>query len=74
MIISRNEWDVASAGVHREKYFFYLWLLSSKQMAIIPAVRMKDYIPEDKDSGRWMSTEVPFQVFEGDFQVIEIEA
>ena len=73
MFISRNEWDVASTGIHRDKYFFYLWLLSSKQLAIIPAIRMKDYLPEDKVSGRWMSTEVPFQTFEGDFQVIEIE-
>ena len=72
MIITRNEWDVASTGIHRDKYFFYLWLLSSKQMAIIPAIRMKNYIPEDRESGKWLSTEIPFFLFDKDFKVVEI--
>ena len=73
MIITRNEWDVASSEIHKSDYFFYLWLLPTKQLAIIPASRVKKYIPVDKESGKWLSSEIPFMEFEKDFKVVETQ-
>ena len=64
MIITRNEWNVASCGFNINRYFFYLWLLGKeKRLAIIPAVLMKDHIPNDVGGGQWKTLEVPFSLF-----------
>lgn len=64
MIITRNEWDVASCGYNTDRYFFYLWLLGEEdRLAVIPASMMKANIPNDIGGGQWQTIEVPFALF-----------
>jgi len=68
MIITRNEWDVASCGYNINRYFFYLWLLEgTKQLAIIPAKELKKHIPQDIGGGHWKTLEIAFDLFRFDF-------
>lgn len=64
MIITRNEWNVASCDYNINRYFFYLWLLGrTNQLAIIPANVIKEHIPSDMGGGQWKTLEVPFNQF-----------
>lgn len=68
MIITRNEWDVASFQCNSDRYFFYLWLLGGKRkVAIIPMSCMKNHVPENKGQGKWETISIPFSVFRNDF-------
>lgn len=68
MIITRNEWDVASCGYNNDRYFFYLWLIGEEdRLAVIPASMMKSNIPNDIGGGQWKTIEVPFALFKNDF-------
>ena len=71
MIITRNEWDVASCALNINRYFFYLWLLEKDdRLAIIPASAMKKHIPNDTGVGQWKTLEVPFLEFEECFKYV----
>ena len=64
MIITRNEWDVASCGYNINRYYFYLWLLGgTKQLAIIPAREILNHIPQDIGGGHWRTLEIGFDLF-----------
>lgn len=68
MIITRNEWDVATCGYNVDRYFFYLWLLGDKsRLAVIPASSIKNHVPNDTGAGHWHTLEIPFLCFEHDF-------
>lgn len=68
MIITRNEWDVASCGYNINRYFFYLWLLGdSKRLAIIPAKEIIKHIPQEMGCGHWKTLEIGFELFRLDF-------
>ncbi|MCR5713536.1 MAG: DUF3883 domain-containing protein [Bacteroidales bacterium] len=69
MIITRNEWDVASCDYNLGRYFFYLWLLGSRdQLAILPAEKIKEHVPNDVGCGQWKTLEIPFDLFEKEFK------
>lgn len=64
MIITRNEWDVASCDYNSKRYYFYLWLLGTQnKIAIIPAALIKQHVPTDIGSGQWKTIEIPFNLF-----------
>lgn len=68
MLITRNEWDVASCGYNIDRYYFYLWLLGPKnKLAIVPASIIKEHIPNDLGAGHWQTLEIPFNLFDCDF-------
>lgn len=68
MILTRNEWDVASCGYNINRYFFYLWLLGQhQQLAIVPAKCFVRHIPNEIGGGRWRSIEISFDLFKYDF-------
>ena len=69
MIITRNEWDVASCGYNIQRYYFYLWLLGDvNRLAIIPATSIREHIPNDIGSGHWKTLEIPFRLFKHHFK------
>ena len=68
IVLTRNEWDVASCSYNYNRYFFYIWLIGSKnQLAVIPAATLEKHIPKDEGDGRWDTTEIPFSVFVSQF-------
>lgn len=68
MLITRNEWDVASCDYNIHRYYFYLWLLGkTSRLAIIPAVQLNKHVPNDVGGGQWKILEVPFDLFKYDF-------
>ena len=68
MIITRNEWDVASCGYNINRYYFYLWLLGeASRLAIIPATQLKPHVPLDTGKGTWKTLSIPFDLFRYDF-------
>ena len=69
MIITRNEWEVASCGFNKGRYFFYLWLIGPKsKLAIVPASSITDHIPNDLGAGHWQTLEIPFSLFKYEFE------
>lgn len=74
MILTRNEWDVASCGYNINRYYFYLWLLGQpKQLAIVPAKSFVGHIPNEIGGGRWKEVELSFDLFKYEFFHIIIE-
>lgn len=68
MIVTRNEWDVASCGYNINRYYFYLWLLDgTKRLAIIPAKELLNHIPQEIGGGHWKTLEIGFDLFRFDF-------
>ncbi len=76
MIITRNEWDVASCGYNINRYYFYLWLLGQpNKLAIVPAKNFVGHIPNEIGGGRWKEVEISFDLFKYEFSqsIIECE-
>lgn len=68
MIITRNEWDVASCGYNINRYYFYLWLLGRpNKLAIVPAKSFVGHIPSEIGGGKWREVEISFDLFKHEF-------
>lgn len=73
-IVTRHEWETAQQKNNQQRYFFYLWDLSStpKSLAIVDVNRMLAHIPTDSNSGKWLETHVPFEPFSDLFHAVTI--
>ncbi len=70
--ITRNEWDIASAAINIDRYFFYIWVLgNSNKLAIIPSREMEKHIPQESGQGTWRETVIPFSAFEHFFKNVD---
>lgn len=73
-VITRNEWETAQRNNNVNRYYFYVWKLSTskKSLAIVDVKRMKQYIPVDSSEGKWQEVSVPFTAFKDLFSQITI--
>lgn len=69
ILLSRNEWNIASKQNNLDRYLFYIWKLSSDQikLAIIGVDEMLPHVPRDAGEGRWTEMKVPVAAFSNSF-------
>jgi hypothetical protein len=56
MILSRNEWRIASQ--YGPAFQFHLWNLNTKSLTIFTVEQVRAHIPTDNGFGRWESVEI----------------
>ena len=59
--ISRNEWQTAVEN--EENFFFHFWLLTNKQLKVVPAKDVIETSPINENAGEWQSFRLDFQHF-----------
>ncbi|MCR5694873.1 MAG: DUF3883 domain-containing protein [Clostridia bacterium] len=70
--VTHNEWQFASAGCNKNRYYFYLWLLNSTpKLAIVPTSEIEKHIPLESGQGEWSETIIPFSAFHNYFESID---
>lgn len=73
--VTHHEWDFASSGYNKNRYYFYLWLLgSTNHLAIVPSSEIKKHIPLESGQGEWSETIIPFSAFKDSFVEIHKQA
>lgn len=69
--VTHNEWQFASAGYNKNRYYFYLWLLNgTPKLAIVPTSEIEKHIPLESGQGEWSETIIPFSAFREFFVAI----
>lgn len=67
--VTHNEWQFASAGYNKNRYYFYLWLLNgAPKLAIVPTSEIEKHIPLESGQGEWSETIIPFSAFQSFFK------
>ena len=65
--ISKQEWSISQLSNNLDRYFFYLWSISEKSLAVLTPYLVKPHIPTNNNSGLWEEVEIPYSVFSGCF-------